>query len=144
MKRTVWITVGVSAGVLFALLVYPGPFRKGLVQDEASHFAGTCRALPLEAGAGDISIDRERGIAYVAYLNRTPTAEGKAPTGTVMLVDLNAREPRVRAALLTEPPDFRPTALSLYVPAQGARRLFVVDEAPPFMSSNSRRQAHSL
>src|SRR5262249_27512131 len=91
------------------------------------HFAGTCRALPTAAGAGDISVDNARGIAYVAYLDRTQDAHGKLARGTVMLVDLNVAEPRVRAALLSDPPDLRPIALSLYVPAQGARRLFVID-----------------
>ena len=51
---------------------------------------------------------RHDGVAYLAYLDREPNAEGKRATGTIMLVDLNAAEPRVRAALATDPPDFRP------------------------------------
>ncbi len=43
-----------------------------------------------------------------------------------MLLDLNAAEPRPRAALTTEPPGFAPQGMSLYVPANGPKRLFVV------------------
>jgi hypothetical protein len=88
---------------------------------------GACREIATAAGVGDISVDAARGIAYLAYLDRTPNAEGKEPVGTIMLVDLNAKEPRVRAALATDPASFRPLALSVYAPAEGARRLFVID-----------------
>jgi hypothetical protein len=81
--------------------------------------------LPTAAAVSDITMDDRRGVAYLSYLNHTPNPEGKLPTGTVMLVDLNAAEPRVRAALVSEPPDFRPTALALYVPKDGAPRLIV-------------------
>jgi hypothetical protein len=114
------IAIGVAALAVLALVVYrsvtTGP-----------RLDGTCRAIATAAGVGDISVDQARGIAYLAYLDRAPDAQGKQPVGTIMLVDLNAKEPRVRAALNSDPPDFRPQALSLYAPAQGARRLFVVD-----------------
>jgi hypothetical protein len=104
------------------LFVFPGSMR-----GTKSHFAGTCRVLPAAAGSGDIAVDNQRGIAYLAYLDRTSEAAGKTQNGTVMLIDMNAAEPHIRAALLSDPPDFRPIALSLYVPQHGARRLFVVD-----------------
>src|SRR5262249_22129974 len=99
----------------------------GTLRGIHSHFDGTCRTLPTEAGTGDIAVDNARGVAYLAYLDRVPNADGKLPRGTVMLMDLNASEPRIRAALLSDPPDFRPGALSLYAAAEGAKRLFVVD-----------------
>ena len=77
----------------------------------------------------DIALDEARGVAYLAYSNREENDEGKRPTGTIMLVDLNAPEPRVRAALNADPPDFRPVALNLEVANDGARRLFVTDDA---------------
>jgi arylesterase / paraoxonase len=109
-KTIALILVAGVAAVALGLLVYPE--RAGIP------FAGGCRALPVSAAVSDIAIDNARGIAYLAYLNRT---------GTVMLVDLNAAEPRVRAALASDPPDFRPVALSLYVSPEGTRRLFVAD-----------------
>ena len=123
MKKAVWGgAVAVAAAVSLAVFVFPNvltPRNESLI--------GACRALPTGAGVGDITVDSKRGVAYLAYLDRTPKPEGRPPNGTVMLVDLNAKEPRIRAALVTDPPDFRPIALSLYAPVQGARRLFVVD-----------------
>ena len=72
-------------------------------------------------------MDQERGVAYLAYIDVAKRSPGRAPRGTVMLMDLNVAEPHVRAALITDPPDFLPTALSLYAPVQGPRRLFVID-----------------
>ncbi len=124
MKRIAIVGAGLLAVVLLAFFVYRGTGAPVIAQ-----LARSCRTLPMSAGAGDITIDNERGVAYLAYLDRKPGAEGKLPSGTVMLVDLNAAEPRVRAALASDPPEFRPIALSLYVSPQGARRLFVVDAA---------------
>ena len=119
-----WIAIGVAALAAVALLVYRSV-------TSGPRLDGTCRAIPTAAGVGDITIDNVRGVAYLAYLDRAPNAEGKQPVGTIMLVDLHAKEPRVRAALNSDPPDFRPLALSLYAPAQGARRLFVIDAGKP-------------
>jgi arylesterase / paraoxonase len=93
-------------------------------------FVGTCATIALEASAEDIQIDRERGIAFLSYLDRRGLVEGKAVTGTVMLLDLNVAEPRPRAALAFEPPDFRPHGMSLSRPANGAIRLFAINHRP--------------
>jgi hypothetical protein len=98
-----------------------------IVTRAQSRTNGACNEIATSAAVGDISIDEVRGIAYLAYLDRKPNADGKQPVGTVMLVDLNAKAPRVRAALATDPPNFRPLGLSVYAPAQGPRRLFVLD-----------------
>jgi hypothetical protein len=104
------------------LLAYPR-----IAHRMGARAAGACEEIATAAGVGDISIDSARGVAYLAYLDRTPNAEGKQPTGTIMLVDLKAKEPHVRAALATDPANFRPLALSVYTPAEGPRRLFVID-----------------
>jgi hypothetical protein len=123
MRTTAWIAGGAAAGIiLFALFVFPGSLR-----GTKSHFDGSCRVLPTAAGTGDIAVDNQRGIAYLAYLDRTSDAAGKTQNGTVMLIDMNAAEPHIRAALLSDPPEFHPIALSLYAPQPGVRRLFVVD-----------------
>jgi len=110
------------AGALIALVV-------GVVfaTRSQSRIDGACHEIATSAAVGDISIDETRGVAYLAYLDRKPNADGKQPVGTIMLVDLNAKTPRVRAALATEPPNFRPLGVSVYAPAQGPRRLFVLD-----------------
>ena len=117
-----WVMAAVAALVVVALVASLGVATRARSRDD-----GACHEIATAAGVGDISVDSTRGIAYLAYLDRTPNAAGKRPVGTIMLVDLNAKEPRVRAALATDPADFRPIALSVYAPADGPRRLFVID-----------------
>src|SRR5689334_5537956 len=113
-----WMT-----GALIALVVVVAV----IATRAQSHINGACHEIATSAPVGDISIDESRGLAYLAYLDRKPNAEGKQPVGTIMLVDLNAKAPRVRAALVTDPPNFRPLGVSVYAPAQGPHRLFVLD-----------------
>jgi hypothetical protein len=117
-----WIVAGIAALIVVALFTY-----RSVANRAPSYDARSCHEIATAAGVGDISVDSTRGVAYLAYLDRTPDAEGKQPTGTIMLVDLNVKEPRVRAALATDPTNFRPLALSVYAPPEGARRLFVID-----------------
>ncbi len=93
-------------------------------------FAGSCETLPLEASAEDVQLDRARSVAYLSYLDRRGLVDGRAVTGTVMLLDLNVPDPRPRPALLTEPPNFRPHGLSLYRAGDGALRLFAINHPP--------------
>lgn len=118
----------VLAAVLVAAAVVAFDFlqHNGLFKTLKPYFAGTCTTVPLAASAEDIRIDHDRGVAYLSYLDRRAVAEGKARTGTVALLDLNVADPRPRPALATEPAGFRPHGLSLYVPEQGPRRLFVI------------------
>ena len=89
-------------------------------------FAGSCDTLGMDASAEDVQIDRARGVAYLSYLDRRGLVEGKPVTGTIMLLDLNVPGARPRAALLAEPPAFRPHGLSLYRSGDGALRLFSI------------------
>jgi arylesterase/paraoxonase len=90
-------------------------------------FAASCETQPLEASAEDVQIDRTRGVAYLSILDRRGLIEGRAVTGTVMLLDLNVPQARPRAALLADPPAFRPHGLSLYRAGDGALRLFAIN-----------------
>jgi arylesterase / paraoxonase len=111
---------------LFAVVAIDFLARNGQFTRLAPHFAGACRTVLLGASAADIAVDRPRGLAYLAYLERRANAQAKPALGTVMLVDLNAPAPRPRAALSIDPADFRPLALSLYSPPSGPQRLFVI------------------
>lgn len=115
------VVIVLAGIVVFDFLRHGGQFRA-----LRPGFAGTCETIPMDASAEDIQIDRERGIAYLSYLDRRGLVEGRPVAGTVMLLDLNAAEPRPRAALASEPPGFRPHGMSLFVPAEGRRRLFVI------------------
>lgn len=96
----------------------------------APHFAGSCTALPMQASAADIQIDRPRGIAYLSYLDRRSQFDGQAVLGTIMLLDLSLPEPRPRPALMDDPPNFRPHGLSLYRAGDGSERLFAISHPP--------------
>jgi hypothetical protein len=97
---------GVIALAIVAIVavLWFAPYRSTAILLDPS-----CRPLEVEGEVRDIRVD-ERGLAYVAT------------DQTIVLVDLNAAVPRPRAALATQPPDFRPLALSLF-----ENRLFVVD-----------------
>lgn len=89
-------------------------------------FAGGCAALPLAGSAEDIRIDRERGVAYLSYLDRASVNRGEAVNGTVMLIDLNTAEPAVRAAMAYDPEGFRPHGISLLKRPNTPMRLFAI------------------
>jgi hypothetical protein len=120
-RRLVLVTAAVGV-VAMLLAVYFLPFHHA-----RGSSASECRTLPVAARISGVAMDQERGVAYLAYLDAAKQSSGKAPRGTIMLMDLNVAEPRVRAALVTEPPDFQPLAVSLFAPKQGPRRLFVID-----------------
>lgn len=122
-----WIGVALAVVLLVVLAVVVEFLRHGgQFKTLTAHFDGACTSIPLEASAEDIRIDRERGLAYLSYLDRRARVEGKEVTGSVMVLDLNSAEPHPRAALLADPPHFRPHGMSLYAPREGRRRLFVI------------------
>jgi hypothetical protein len=95
--------IGLIVAAFVAVLVLMLPDRNVAVRPVS------CRDLPVEGVVEDIRLN-DRGVAYLA-------------TGsTILLVDLNIAEPRPRAALATEPGDFRPLAIALF-----GDRLFAVD-----------------
>src|SRR5688572_28509633 len=70
----------------------------------------SCGAVDLAGSAAVLQLDAERGLAYLALLDRAkPGFEG----GTVQLLDLTLAQPAPRAALNVYPGSFRPADLSL-------------------------------
>jgi hypothetical protein len=113
---------GVTLAVLlFVFYVYPG-----FLIPVASHFAGSCKTIALDQNAEDLGLDPSNGLVYLTY------SKGDIGSrGTVMLVDPNAAEPHVRAALSNDPDGFAPSGLSLYTPATGPKLLFVTSRTRP-------------
>lgn len=103
--------------------------RGGAFRAIEPHFAGRCDSLPLDASAEDITIDRERGLAYLSYLDRQSLVKGDGTNvqGTVMRVDLNRLPLTIEDALLDKPAHLRTHGLSLYIDAAGKRSLFVIN-----------------
>ncbi len=96
-----------------------------------AHFDGFCKTIPLDQNAEDLRIDPTNGLVYLTYGTGVI-----GTTGTVMLLDPNAAEPHVRAALASDPSGFSPSGLSLYTPSSGTKRLFV--------TSRTRLGSHSV
>lgn len=119
---TIGILVLVIGGSTFWML-----YRSGAFREIKPHFAGRCEAVPLPGSSEDIQVDRERGMAYLSVIDRKSIVEGKDAQGTVMRVDLNTRPFAAVDALLSRPSSLRPHGLSLYVGADGVRRLFVIN-----------------
>jgi arylesterase/paraoxonase len=87
----------------------------------------SCRAVDLAGSAAALQIDPERGIAYLALLDRA--SPGYA-SGTVQLLDLNLAEPAPRAAMNFDPGSFRPEDLSSLKADGEPRRLFAISRLP--------------
>jgi arylesterase/paraoxonase len=103
--------------------------RGGAFRTIEPHFAGRCESLPLDASAEDITIDRERGLAYLSYLDRQALVKGDGTNvqGTIMRLDLNRTPLMLEQALLDKPAHLRTHGLSLYIDAAGNRSLFVIN-----------------
>jgi len=103
--------------------------RGGAFRTMEPHFAGRCDSLPLDASAEDITIDRERGLAYLSYLDRQSLVKGDGTNvqGTVMRLDLNRMPLVLEDALLNKPAHLRTHGLSLYIDGAGKRSLFVIN-----------------
>lgn len=91
-----------------------------------------CHDLASVPGPEDIAIDQERGLAFVSALDWRAVMRGdKGVRGGIYVIDLKAPEDKWALAPVTpnEPADFKPHGLSLYIGADGKRRLFVVNHA---------------
>ena len=106
--------------------------RGGAFRKIEPHFAGTCESLPLAASAEDMTVDRERGLVYVSYLDRQTLVKGEGKVagsvqGTIMRLDLNRSPLVLEDALLDRPAHLRTHGLSLYIDPAGKRSLFVIN-----------------
>jgi arylesterase/paraoxonase len=117
----------VALGVVLTVFVA----RSGMLTDRGPEQLAACTAIDGQGkSAEDILIDRERNVALVSWLDRRGGVAGPPTFGTVGRIDLNAAEPRIAAALVADPPEFRPHGLSLFVAADGTRTLFVISHPP--------------
>lgn len=101
--------------------------RGGAFREIKPHFAGRCDSLPLDGSAEDITVDRERSLAYISYMDRAALIRGEAVQGTVMRIDLNRQPLVLEDALLDRPAHLRTHGLSLYISPEGKRSLFVIN-----------------
>ena len=95
----------------------------------------TCQPIHGMAGAEDITVDAERGLAYVSSTDRRALLNGDTPVspdghvGHLYRLDLEADPPRAWDVTPTSLRDgrFAPHGISLLVAPDGTRRLFVIN-----------------
>jgi arylesterase/paraoxonase len=99
-----------------------------MLRDLEPQSAGICTIVPGVSGPEDHTIDPETGIVYLSGYDRRAMAQGHAPTpGAIWAYDL--KDPQAVPVNLTPDADagFLPHGISLYIGADGARRLFVIN-----------------
>lgn len=117
-------------GVLVALTAAVSIYwlnRGGAFREMEPQFAGTCESLPMAGSAEDITVDQERGMAYISFMDRQALIAGKDVEGTILRLDLNTRPLKPEPALESAPSPFRTHGLSLHIDYQGRRHLFVIN-----------------
>jgi len=97
-----------------------------------------CTSQPLPGPAADLEIDRTAGIAYLSVLDRRSLDDNALIVGTIQKLDLNQPGAQPMPATAGDPPGFRPQGLSLWLRAEGPRRLFVVNR--PLDASGREQQ----
>jgi beta-glucosidase len=78
-------------------------------------------------GPEDITIHPKTGLAYVSSDDRRARAAGRDVKGRVFVFDPKAEVPELRQLTLTEPQDFHPHGISLFIDADGRTLLFAVN-----------------
>jgi len=125
--RIFWIILAV-VGALVIWRGYEFVEAVGLLRDLEPQMAGSCTIVPGVNGPEDHTIDPETGIVYLSGYDRRAMAQGGAPTpGAIWAYDLT--DPQAVPVNLTPDADagFLPHGISLYIGADGARRLFVIN-----------------
>ncbi len=89
-----------------------------------------CRPLAQIAGAEDIVIDREEGLAFVSSTDRKAlVVDGKTDVrGEIYSLDLSDGNSGPQSLTALTPADFRPRGLSLLRAPDGSRILFAVNQ----------------
>ncbi len=121
----------IALAAIAALVIWRGyefVETAGMLRDLEPQMAGSCTIVPGVNGPEDHTIDPETGIVYLSGYDRRAVAKGEALTpGAIWSYDLN--DPQAVPVNITPDADtgFLPHGLSLYIGADGARRLFVIN-----------------
>ena len=124
---TLWKYGLIGLGAFLLALLVADLRLGGTLAGSPAATGQSCRTVDLAGSAAALQLDPERGIAYLALLDR---ANGGSAAGTVQLLDLNLAEPAPRAAMSFDPGNFRPVDLSLLKVEGEPRRLFTISTLP--------------
>lgn len=132
--RKLLIRTGLIFGIIFAILVVVVAsflIRGGAFRTVETVSPGACEAIEISLGsAEDIQIDHEGRTALLSVLDRRRSiGEGKSVKGTVLSLSLDPAASSPVPALSSQPEDFRPHGLSLFVDKNGLKTLVVINHA---------------
>ncbi len=118
-----------------AWLAYRIVTRSGMLFEVRPHFAGSCRVVGGVVGAEDVTIDPDKGLAYLSADDRRATLAGRPQRGGIYSLDLRTAGAQPVLVTPNEPKEFHPHGISLWRGAGGERRLFAINH----LSQHSHR-----
>jgi len=117
------ILLAIAARLLMFVIPNSGVFAR--LDDER---VDQCRRVDIFAGAEDVEIDEDLGLAFISADDRRATARGEPVQGGIYVLKLDGSDRVTRVS-----PDnfgaFHPHGISLWTGSQGQKRLFVVNHA---------------
>ncbi|MDG2243863.1 MAG: hypothetical protein P8L66_10255 [Rhodospirillaceae bacterium] len=119
-----------AALLLVAIVVMSFMIRGGAFEEVVSISPGACRPIEIQEGsAEDLQIDRKSGTAFLSVLDRRGIVEGQSVKGSILALPLNSQKVKLSNALYSQPQDFRPHGLSIFVADNGTETLIVINHA---------------
>lgn len=123
-----FLTIFVLTGIFILYTLY----LAGSFKSIQSHFAGKSEQIKTKpAGAEDITLYREEGIAFVSCQDRRNTQE----KGAILLLDVKKNKPEFINLTEQLEQNFHPHGIAFYQAADGEKRLFVINHTSETQSS---------
>ncbi len=102
----------------------------GEFKDIKPHFSGQCQKIGGVAGAEDITIHPQTGVAFISSNDRRALLAGEQTQGAIYAYDLMSENPEPKNLTSTFDQELHPHGISLYLGETGAASLFVVNHRP--------------
>jgi arylesterase/paraoxonase len=125
LKITAIIVVLFIAWRIFDTIHHAGEFKT-----LKPHFSGRCQKIGGVAGAEDITIHPQTGVAFISSSDRRALLAEEQTQGAIYAYDLNAESPALKNLTSTFNNTLHPHGLSLYLDENGEASLFVVNHRP--------------
>lgn len=127
--KTLAILIGATLLILM-IVVMSFLIRGGAFEETASISPGQCQPIDIEEGsAEDLQIDWKSSTAFLSVLDRRGIVEGRSVKGSILAMPLNSEKVEASKALFSQPEDFRPHGLSIFVADNGTQTLIVINHA---------------
>jgi arylesterase/paraoxonase len=99
----------------------------GEFKDLKPHFNGQCQKIGGVAGAEDITIHPQTGVAFISASDRRALLAGQQTQGAIYAYDLKSEHPQLKNLATALDHDFHPHGISLYLGKNGQASLFAVN-----------------